>query len=169
MEGNEILPGSEESPIADYNRNLMKDYFKKSRVTCVFVCIVVIMFVVELVMTWGWSGSGYGFKMIHPEVLYYLGCNSPVLVQTGHIYRLWTATILHAGALHLIMNTASLVLFCANVEAMFTTKIYLIVYLIGGIQGTPLTTQATCSLTLKTLRGALTGPSQLEPQPPSAQ
>jgi len=64
-----------------------------------------------------------------------MGGNVPILVKSGQIYRLVTACFLHAGALHLLFNIVSLFSFCASVESMFGTKMYLAVYLIGGIQG----------------------------------
>ena len=51
------------------------------------------------------------------------------------MYRLVMAMILHAGALHWLMNTVTLVVFCAQVEASIDFKVYLLVYIIGGIQG----------------------------------
>jgi rhomboid protease GluP len=74
-----------------------------------------------------------------------LGANVPVFVRDGAVYRVLTATVLHVGILHLLMNLSSLIVFCAMVEALFTPKIYLAVYLIGGIQGIPSPMQATCS------------------------
>jgi len=62
-----------------------------------------------------------------------MGANIPILVKAGQIYRLFTATILHAGILHIAMNSLTLLVFCAEVEAMIGVKLYLITYIIGGI------------------------------------
>lgn len=86
-------------------------------------------------MTWASAGQSYGFRTINPNVLLKLGGNVPILVKNGEVYRLFTATILHAGILHIVMNTMSLIVFCSLVEAAFTTHLYFAIYLIGGIQG----------------------------------
>lgn len=119
----------------EYNKNLVKAYFSRAKVTCIFIVIIWVTFVVECIMTWTYQRSNYGIRIIDPNVLLKLGGNVPVLVRNGEFYRLFLATILHAGILHIFMNTVSLIAFCALVEAAFTTHLYLLVYIAGGIQG----------------------------------
>ena len=72
---------------------------------------------------------------IDPYVLVDLGGNVPIMVHEGEIYRLFMAMTLHGGALHIFMNTISLIGFCALVESLYTSKLYFIVFVFGGIQG----------------------------------
>ena len=83
---------------------------------------------------------------INPSVLVQLGGNVAALVHEGEFYRLAAAMFLHAGALHMLMNSASLLGFCAIAEQHHPFRTYLLIYLLGGIQGKNALTQATCSL-----------------------
>lgn len=67
------------------------------------------------------------------ETLYNLGALVPQQVLAGDWWRLLTATFLHFGWLHLIMNMLGLYLFGRFVEFILGVKQYLLVYLITGI------------------------------------
>jgi rhomboid protease GluP len=73
--------------------------------------------------------------MIPNEVLVSMGANVPFMVHKGKVYRLFTATLLHAGLIHIALNTASLINFCITVERLFSIKVYGTVFFVGGIQG----------------------------------
>jgi rhomboid protease GluP len=89
---------------------------------------------VECLLTWiKTKGGAYGPSTISPEVLITMGANVPLLVKLGGVHRLFTAMFLHAGILHIIMNSASLIAFCAQVESSVTFPLYLAVYIVGGI------------------------------------
>ena len=127
---------NEESPISKYNKNLIYNYFSKAIVCSIALIIIWIFFIVEWIMTWVYSkGQSYGIQMIDPSVLIDLGGNVPLLVNRWQVHRLFTATLLHAGILHIIMNTLSLLGFCAQVEAAFSRILFAVVYIVGGIQG----------------------------------
>ena len=143
----------EESPIQQHNKTIVKEYILKAKVTSFFICLILVVFLVEVLMCL--TSSSGGLTAISIQVLLKLGGNVPYLVQEGEIYRIVTATVLHGGALHWLMNTASLVTFCAQVEAISLTKVYLAVYLVGGVQGTIIVIKGTCCLTLKTSNSEL--------------
>lgn len=46
MQSEEEPPQNEESALVDYNKNLIKAYFSKAKVTCIFICVIWVMFVV---------------------------------------------------------------------------------------------------------------------------
>ena len=69
----------------------------------------------------------------NPETLYNLGALVPRQVLAGDWWRLFTATFLHFGWLHLTMNMLGLYLFGRLVEFILGVKQYLFVYLITGI------------------------------------
>lgn len=39
-------PRNEESALMEYNKNLLKAYFSKAKVTCIFICLIWLMFAV---------------------------------------------------------------------------------------------------------------------------
>lgn len=67
------------------------------------------------------------------ETLYNLGALVPRQVLAGDWWRLLTATFLHLGWLHLIMNMLGLYFFGRFVESILGVKQYFFVYLITGI------------------------------------
>jgi membrane associated rhomboid family serine protease len=134
-----------QSLTAKYNCNIIKNYLKKARVTIAALGIIWIIFFIECLYTWITFTTAFGVVTIPPYILIKMGGNVALLVKLGQIHRLLTATILHAGILHIFMNSASLLVFCAELEAVVPFALYLSVYLIGGIQGMRVLFQGTCS------------------------
>ena len=116
-------------------KNYFRDYVKQSKITFAILAILWAVFIIEVILTWI-IDLGYGILTISPKVLVKMGGNVALLVKFGQVYRLFTATLLHAGFLHIFWNSVCLVLFCAAVEAAFPIAIYLTIYIVGGIQGT---------------------------------
>ena len=124
------------------------------------------MFAIEVVLTWAISiEPGFGIIQISPEILVLLGGNVPVLVRDGELYRILTACFLHAGILHWLLNSVGLILFCAKVEALFPFLLFLIAFVIGGIQGTLCNMKEICFLFSKILSSRTEPSSQSERQP----
>lgn len=94
---------------------LIKGYITNSKITCIALVIIWVCFIISYVMTVLFSkGSQFGIKAISTDVLLKMGGNVPILVYDfGQVYRLVAAMFLHAGILHIIMNTASMIAFCA--------------------------------------------------------
>ena len=132
-----------------YNKNIVKAYITKAPVTSLFIAINTLFFTIQLLMCFQ-SQKSCGIQRISYEVLDTLGGNIPKNVKGGQLYRLITAMILHGGVFHWLMNTASMIGFCASIEAGFqNSKKYLLLYIVGGIQGKFFITQETCCLILK--------------------
>ena len=129
--------GSEEeqSLTTKYNMQLVKDYIKNAMFTMIALGVIWAMFVIECLYSWIVVTTAGGVATIPPYTLIELGANNCLLVKLGQVYRLFTATILHAGLLHIFFNTASLLAFCAEMEAVITFKLYVAVFIVGGIQG----------------------------------
>lgn len=139
---------NEDSSISKHNKNIIYNFLSQSIVCSVALIVIWIAFIIECIMTWiNNSGQSYGIQMIDPSVLIDMGGNVPLLVNRWQIYRIFTATLLHAGILHIGMNTLSLIGFCAQVEFAFSKWIFIIVYIVGGIQGNLNFIQETCSQT----------------------
>lgn len=121
----------------------VKSYFKASKATWIFLAIIWVVFLAELLGTWIFD-SGYGINQISPSILVKMGANNPFLVKYGQLHRLLLSNLLHANIMHIFGNSLVLIIFCTFVEAAFPLKIYLLVLIIGGIQGTSLVIQPTC-------------------------
>jgi rhomboid protease GluP len=130
--------------VQNYNCSIIKRYLKSARVTVGALAVVWVAYIIECLYTWVNLSFQYGFANIHPVTLVKMGGNVAELVRRGQIYRLVTATVLHAGIMHIFMNSASLIAFCAEVEIAASFKLYLLVFVIGGIQGKGLGIQGTC-------------------------
>ncbi len=70
-----------------------------------------------------------------PRLLGRCGAMRTRAVDQGEIYRLVSATFLHADALHLLLNTASLIVVGRVVEAVFGRVRMLCVFLISAMSG----------------------------------
>lgn len=64
-----------------------------------------------------------------------MGGNIPWKVINGQVYRLFLPMILHAGILHICMNSSALIVFCTSVEKKVGWRLYLSCYIFGGMQG----------------------------------
>ncbi len=128
----------------NYNCSIIKRYLKSARVTVGAFVVIWIVYILECLHTWINFSFQYGFTNIHPVTLVRMGGNVAELVWRGQIYRLVTATLLHAGIMHIFMNSASLIAFCAEVEMAASLKLYLLVFVVGGIQGKALDIQGIC-------------------------
>jgi rhomboid protease GluP len=104
----------------------------------VALAAVWIVYLLECIYTWVTISTAFGVSTIPGVTLVKLGGNVALLVKLGQVYRLVTATLLHAGILHIFMNSASLLVFCTEVENSVNFALYLAVFLIGGIQGIPI-------------------------------
>jgi rhomboid protease GluP len=104
-------------------------------VTLAALAVIWVVYIIECLYTWINISTVFGVTTIPPITLMKLGGNVALLVKVGQIHRLLTATVLHAGIMHIFMNSASLLLFCAKMETTVSFALYLVVYLVGGIQG----------------------------------
>jgi rhomboid protease GluP len=57
------------------------------------------------------------------------------LIRQGEYYRLFTAMFLHLNLAHLLMNSYSLYILGRDVESLFGTARFGVVYLLGGLSG----------------------------------
>lgn len=87
------------------------------------------------------SGAGSEMVGISPEVLYRLGAKFGPAIYLGHQWwRLVTAIFLHAGLFHIGMNLWCLVDLGPEVESLFTTPKFVVLYLVTGVFGFVLST-----------------------------
>lgn len=78
---------------------------------------------------------GSGVLLGSAEKLLAWGGNAASEVQQGQLWRLLTATFLHSGVLHLLMNMVGLLATGMTVERIYGHRLFLLVYLGSGIVG----------------------------------
>jgi len=69
------------------------------------------------------------------QVLFNLGAMAPIAVAAGQWWRLFTATLLHAGILHIGLNAWALWIFGALVENTFGRRKFLVIYIVSAFLG----------------------------------
>lgn len=100
---------------------------RRARATMAVLLLISIVFVIEL-RTGALSDAG-------SLGLLQLGASSPALVQTGSLWRLVTANLLHGGFLHLIMNGFALLSLGGLLERWLGGARYVFVLLVSCVGG----------------------------------
>ena len=77
----------------------------------------------------------FGLEMLIGDAFTYRFAIIPEDVKRGEVWRLITGTFLHAGVLHLFVNTVALYQLGRFFEIMFGTQRFLLVYFACGIAG----------------------------------
>ncbi len=77
--------------------------------------------------------GGVASGAVRGEVLFRLGAKFGPAIFAGEWWRLVTAIFLHAGLLHIAMNLWCLIDLGPQVESLFTTAKFIVIYLVTGI------------------------------------
>jgi len=127
----ESAPSSTEATSSSLSRFYLK--LAPPHVTYALIALNVLAFIIMI---------GYGFREYNtwsgPEdmrVLVDLGAKVNNLIVNGEIWRLLSATFLHIGAIHLLMNLYALYAFGPMVEGYFGHARFLAIYIIAGLLG----------------------------------
>jgi rhomboid protease GluP len=80
-------------------------------------------------------GSGLGAGEIRADVLARLGANFGPWTFAGQWWRLVTAMFLHGGLLHIALNLWCLFDLGPTVESLFSTRKFIVLYLVTGVSG----------------------------------
>src|SRR5712692_6797180 len=80
-------------------------------------------------------GSGLGAGEIRNDVLARLGANFGPWTFAGQWWRLVTAMFLHGGLLHIALNLWCLFDLGPTVESLFSTRKFIVLYLVTGVSG----------------------------------
>jgi len=95
------------------------------RVTYVLLAINVLVFLAMTVA----GGS------TNPAVLIRFGAKANALIAQGQIWRLLTSIFLHIGPMHLFFNSYALFVFGVEVERVYGSARFLVIYLLAGLYG----------------------------------
>lgn len=103
--------------------------------TVILLAINFGLFLTALILSNKLTGSSGGFS-INGGVLEYFGAKSHLqIVVNGQWWRLITAGFLHGGIIHILMNSWVLFDLGAQVERVFGTSRYLVIYLVSSVGG----------------------------------
>jgi membrane associated rhomboid family serine protease len=106
--------------------------------TSILAAAIVLMFVVEWFLTQRAGGPGQSgglFGGIRGMVMLRLGAKFGPFIYAGQWWRLVTAMFLHAGLLHIGLNLWVLFDIAPEVESLFGTSKFIVLYLVTGILG----------------------------------
>lgn len=99
--------------------------------TALLIANVVIFFVPALLDNFGVQIFGERVS----EVLFIFGAKINTAIAAGEIWRLFTATFLHASVIHIGFNGFALYSLGADIERAYGTRRFAAVYLAGGLMG----------------------------------
>lgn len=110
-----------------------------SRVWAVWVLLglIVLMYLVTQALSF-WLVNAQvcrSFATTYDCALFVLGWKDNFLIFQGQYWRLLTATFLHGGLMHLVLNGIALYVLGPSVERFYGTGRFLTIYLLSGLAG----------------------------------
>ena len=99
--------------------------------SCAAWSLLICNCLVYLVVAYG----GDGWLKFNPDYLITVGGNFSPYTTEGQWWRMFTATFLHAGLVHLIFNMYALYSFGVLAERLYGTRAFLGIYLLAGFAG----------------------------------
>lgn len=91
-----------------------------------------------IVIVWiiSWIRSGVPLNLeINGKVLVQLGANFGPFILQGEIWRLFTSMFLHVNILHLFFNAMALYAIGLEMESLYGSDRYLVIYILSGLFG----------------------------------
>ncbi len=107
----------------------------KPMVSRMILGVLLAVFVVEVVYGIVVYNSWMTFNDANIDMLVDLGAKVNPYIADGQVWRLFTATLLHSGILHLLFNLYALFALGPMLEAYIGPKRFLIIYLLAGLFG----------------------------------
>jgi rhomboid protease GluP len=118
-------------PIFNYMskvKNTKDDRINKSIITYSLIIINIIIFIITMII----SQSIYNINIY---TLIMMGAKFNQLIDQGQVWRLITATFLHGGLLHLVLNMYALKIIGSEVEYVYGKIKYIIIYVCSALGG----------------------------------
>ncbi|RII36234.1 rhomboid family intramembrane serine protease [Clostridium chromiireducens] len=113
---------------ANHEKNVRGEekFFKDKSLTLILMGINIIVFLLTAFL----SGN---FIDIDSKVLLYFGAKYNILIQQGQFWRLLTCAFLHSGLIHIACNMYSLYIIGPQIQQVYGTYRYFIVYIFSCI------------------------------------
>lgn len=118
-------------PIVDYISNIDKKRkisFKEHKVTYTIIIINILLFLIEAI-------KSRHLIYIDMYTLIQMGAKVNDLINSGEAYRLLTSAFLHGGIMHIFFNMSALNIIGREVEAVYGSKRYIVIYFISALGG----------------------------------
>jgi rhomboid protease GluP len=129
------LPPEEASVAASLERPSFYIHLAKPIVSRVMLGVLLVAFLIEVVYgAWAY-GTWMTFSGTNVCALVDLGAKVNPLVAAGQYWRLYTATLLHSGIIHLLFNLYALFALGPMLESYIGSVRFAAIYLVGGLVG----------------------------------
>ncbi|GAA0085665.1 rhomboid family intramembrane serine protease [Clostridium sp. CTA-7] len=118
-------------PILDYIANIdskRKISFKEYKVTYTIIIVNILLYLIEVI-------KSRNLIDIDIYTLIQMGAKVNVLINSGEVYRLVTSAFLHGGIMHIFFNMSALNIIGREVEALYGSKRYILIYFISALGG----------------------------------
>lgn len=118
-------------PIVDYISNIDKKRkisFKEYKVTYTIIIVNILLFLIEVI-------KSKHLIYIDDNTLKEMGAKVNDLINSGEAYRLLTSAFLHGGIIHIFFNMSALNIIGREVEAVYGSKRYILIYFISALGG----------------------------------
>ncbi len=118
-------------PILDYIANIdskRKISFKEYKVTYTIIIVNILLYLIEVI-------KSRNLIDIDIYTLIQMGAKVNVLINSGEVYRLVTSVFLHGGIMHIFFNMSALNIIGREVEALYGSKRYILIYFISALGG----------------------------------
>ncbi|NBI07274.1 rhomboid family intramembrane serine protease [Senegalia massiliensis] len=104
----------------------MKDFYKKSKITFIFLTIMIIYFIFITLN----GGSTNNETLVRYGALF-----PPFILRYNEYYRFITSIFIHIGVTHIFFNGYALYIFGPQIERLMGSTKYLLFFLLTGIGG----------------------------------
>jgi rhomboid protease GluP len=97
----------------------------KPVITYVLLGIIIVAFILDYALT----------QLFGERIVFFYGAQWNELVAEGWYWQLFTSIFLHSGLTHLLFNAYALFILGRDIEAFYSPKWFLMIYLLAGLAG----------------------------------
>ncbi len=94
-------------------------------ITYILLGIIIVAFILDYALT----------QLFGERIVFFYGAQWNELVAQGWYWQLFTSIFLHSGLTHLLFNAYALFILGRDIEAFYSPKWFLIIYLLAGLAG----------------------------------
>jgi rhomboid protease GluP len=115
----------ESATISDGQQAGLRLPLSKPVITYVLLAIIIVTFIADYALT----------QLVGERIVFFFGAQWNELVAQGWYWQLFTSIFLHSGLTHLLFNAYALFILGRDVEAFYSAKWFLVIYLLSGLAG----------------------------------